>query len=341
MTKYNQKKLESEVKETLKAKERYRWYKGISKLIKTGTSVVDACKQYHIGRSEYYYWHRKIKQILDCSKPGRTIRPKMFLALSRKPHYSPKQIPKEIENIILKYRDKTNQGAEYIRYYLITKYQTTLSETGIYKVLKREGRIKPRKYHQKKKKKYINRQYLPGEKIQVDTKYVKTAKGKTYYQYSAIDVATGIIYKQLFETIEPSSSVKFLLNIINYYPFKIKRVQTDNGLEYTWRLHPEIEKEHPFDTQCRLLEIQHVCIPPASPTFNSHVERTHRIDNEELWRKHKFNSFKSMKKYLKKYVRFYNLKRATPSKNWRSPVQFANDKFGLNITSLKYLVQNV
>ena len=341
MTKCKQKRLESEVKKTLKAKERRRWYKAVQKCIRIGMTVKEACKEQRIGRSEYYYWHKKINEKLKLMKPGAHISIDHFKELSKKPHHSPKQIPEIIENVIIKIRKKTNQGAEYIHYEMITKYLTNISITGIYKVLKRKGLIKERKYHKKRKTFVVERNYQPGEKVQIDTKYVKNMTGKTYYQFGAIDVATGIVFKQLYETIDFMSSCEFLRNCVRFFPFKIQNVQTDNGFEYTWRLNPEVEKIHPFTLQCQLLQIRHVYIPPASPTFNSHIERTHRIDMEELWRKKRFFSLISMKKELKKHIYKYNHLRATPSKNWRTPIQYANDKFGLNITSLRSRVQNV
>ena len=341
MGKLKAKRVQMELKKTLKAKERYRWYSAIERLKKRGWTVKDACKEVRVSRSEYYYWHRRVQERLFCSKPGKHLRPWLFEELSRKPRYSPSQIPKEIEEKIVRLRKKTNQGAEYIRFWMIHKYQITLSVTGIYKVLKREGLIKKRRYHSKKQGTVVKRVYLPGEKVQVDTKYVKKLPGKTVYQYSAIDLATGIVYKELYETIGPQESMAFLRNLVPFYPFKIRNIQTDNGLEYTWRLNPDVSKEHPFTTQCRLLGIQHVHIPPASPTFNSHVERTHRVDMEELWRKRRFRSFRSMQKALRAHVLYYNCTRPARSKSWRTPLQFANEQFALGITSLKFPVQNV
>ena len=338
MGKIKEKNLKREFLITLKSKERYRWYISIKKLIKLGYTVVEACKALRIGRSEYYYWDRRIREITKCMKPGSLIRPKMFRDISTKPHTSPSKTPQIIVDVIIKIRNKTNVGAEYIQYWLRTKHQINMSISGIHKVLKREGFIKDRKYHRKKKAIFIKRTYKPGEKIQIDTKYVKISTGKTYYQFSAIDLATGIIFKKLYEHIDTTSACDFLREVPLYYPFPIKKIQTDNGFEYTWRLNPDIKKTHPFTIQCQLLGFEHVLIPPASPTYNSHVERTHRIDKQELWSKKKYSSLHSMKKDLKKYVFFFNFKRPTKSKNWRPPVQFAKDTFGLNFTNLYYRV---
>lgn len=330
-----------EVELTLKSKFLYQRYKSVIKLQTQGWSRKMACIRVGIPRSKFYYWHKKVKQILVLKKPGSHISAFHFREISRKPTFSPKKIPKQYEDLIIQIRKKTNQGACFISYELKTKYGINISESGIYKCLKRAKLIKERKYHRKKKLTVIKRDYKPGEKVQVDTKYVKILNGKTYYQYSAIDLATGIIFKWLYESIGPDESCDFLRKLVNFYPFKIQNIQTDNGIEYTWRLHPEIKQIHHFTIQCELLQISHILIPPASPTFNSKVERTHRIDKEELWNKKRFNSFKSMKKALRSYVINFNQKRKTPSKNWLTPIDYANLNFGLNITSLRLPVQDV
>lgn len=341
MGKGTKKRLVKEYKSVLKSKERYRWYTQIQALLQQGYSVVAACKAARVGRSEYYYWHRRIQEIEHCSKPGRLLRPQMFLEQSRKPHASPRRFSTELVALIVRIRRRTNQGAEYIRFHLIQHHGVTVSVSGIQATLKRAGLLKERTYHTKKKQTVIRRTYTPGEKIQVDTKYVKTADGTTYYQYGAIDLATGIIFKQLFKTIEPASSTAFLRTLVLYFPFPIQMIQTDNGFEYTWRLTPQIQQEHPFTTQCRLLGLHHVLIPPASPTFNSKIERTHRIDMEELWRHQPKTSFQTMQTALRRYVRFFNTKRPAASKKFRTPLQVAQQDYRINTIKLRYPVQNV
>lgn len=335
------KRLKMEVEITLKSKTLYQHYKSVIKFQSEGLSRTEACIRVGIPRSKFYYWHRKVIRILNLKSPGNHISVDCFRNISSKPRHSPRQTPPRIEQYIIDIRKKTNQGAEFIQHHLIIKHGINLSVTGIYKCLKRAGLIVERKYHQKKKLICIKRDYSPGEKVQVDTKYVKMKSGKTVYQYSAIDMATGIIFKWLYEHIGPDESCDFLRKLVNFYPFGIKSIQTDNGIEYTWRLHPEIKQTHHFTIQCKLLQLEHILIPPASPTFNSKVERTHKIDKQELWNKTRFNSFKSMRKSLKRYVHNFNHFRKTPSKDWLSPIEYANLNFSLNITSLRLPVQKV
>lgn len=335
------KRIKREVEITLKSQSLYQQYKSVIKLQAEGFSRMQACIRVGIPRSKFYYWHRRVVGILKLTRPGNHISAKQFREYSSKPQMSPRQIPGHTEEQIIKIRKRTNQGAEFIQYELLTRNGISLSITGIYKCLKRNGLIRERKYHEKKRIMVIKRDYMPGEKVQVDTKYVKTRSGTTYYQYSAIDMATGIIFKWLYENIGPDESCDFLRKVVNFYPFEILAVQTDNGIEYTWRLHPEIKEIHHFTIQCKLLHIDHLLIPPASPTFNSKVERTHRIDKEELWNKRRFSSFKSMRKALRIYVHNFNRLRKTPSRNWQAPIDYANNKFGLKITILRFPVQKV
>lgn len=57
-------------------------------------------------------------------------------------------------------------------------------------------------------------------------------------------------------------------------PFRVEKVQTDNGAEFQSGFH-----WHLLDQG-----INHVYIRPATPRLNGKVERSHRIDAEEFYR---------------------------------------------------------
>jgi hypothetical protein len=199
-------------------------------------------------------------------------------------------------------------------------------------------------------KTYEAPKYLPGEKVQVDVKYVKLKDktalklGKKYrwvYQYTAIDVATGIKCKFIYEDHDSQSSIDFLAKLRHFYPFKIQTIQTDNGFEFTWRLSPNIHKEHPFTTQCKLYGYKHNLIPPAYPRANSHVERTHRIDEEEVYRGRTFTSLEQLLKINLKNLKYFNEKRPQKSKHFLTPLKFGILNFRIKKQKLNYTVLNV
>lgn len=338
-------RIRQEVKERELAKMRNQWFRDY----RQNGNVNAVCLKYGIHRSRFYYWKKRID--LASSKNGRGYAKSLrLLAYSRRPNTSPKSYSVEVISLIIKIRKRTNRGAEHIWFILRDKYGIFVSVSGIYKVLKREGLIKQRKGRKKPILYYKAPKYLPGEKVQIDVKYVKmfdeTAKriGKVYrwvYQYTALDVATGIKCKLIYEDHDGRSSIDFLAKVRLFYPFPIKIIQTDNGFEFTWRLHPEITKIHPFTLQCRLYGFEHQMIPPAYPRANSHVERTHRIDKEEVYNGKNFSSLRELNKINLTSLKYFNEKRPQKSKHFMPPLQFGILKYQLTKQKLNYSVLNV
>ncbi len=340
-------KIKQEVKERELAKMRKMWFREYKEL----KNIKAVCRKYGIHRSRFYYWKKRIDLPPSAAKKG--IRVSMndrCISYSRKPKTNPKKYPEEVTKLIIKIRKRTKRGAEYIWFYLRDKYGIYVSATGIYKVLKREGLIRERKGRKKPFLHYEAPKYLPGEKIQIDVKYVKLVDEvckrlqKAYrwvYQYTAIDVATGIKCKLIYENIGPDSSVDFLSKVRLFYPFPIKVIQTDNGVEFTYRLHPFIQKEHKFTIQCCLYGYEHYLIPPAYPRANSHVERTHRIDKEEVYQKKTFSSLHELAKLNLKTLKYFNEVRPQKTKHFLPPLKFGILKYRLQKQKLNYSVLNV
>ena len=338
-------KIRQEVKEVELAKMRNQWFREY----KQCGNVKAVCYKFGIHRSRFYYW----KQRLDLKVSGKGkgyAKAERLKAYSRRPVSSPKSYTEEVTKLILKLRRRTGWGSENIWFELRNRYAIYISVTGIYKVLKRKGMIRERNGRKKPFLHYDAPKYLPGEKIQIDVKYVKlvdeVAKRlqrayRWVYQYTAIDVATGVKCKLIYENIGPDSSVDFLGKVRLFYPFVIRVIQTDNGLEFTYRLHPSIQVEHKFTTQCKLYGYEHYLIAPAYPRANSHVERTHRIDKEEVYQRKVFSSLKELNTLNLKSLKYFNEKRPQKTKHFLSPLNFGILKFRLHKQKLNYSVLNV
>lgn len=337
------------IKQTVKEKElakiRWQWFK----TYRETKNVSQTCRTHGISRSQFYYWKPRI-DLQSSSGKKQTTKANRLIAYSRKPKTNPREFPEETIKLILKIRKRTGRGADFIWFLLRDKYAIYVSVTGIYKILKRKGMIKKRRHKAKMNKTYEAPKYLPGEKVQIDTKYVKLVDevarrlGKKYrwvYQYTALDVATGIKCKMIYETKDPESSIDFLNKVRFFYPFPIQVIQTDNGFEFTWRLRPEVTKIHPFTLQCVLFKYEHNLIPPAYPRANSHVERTHRIDEEEVYRERAFTSIQQLHKMNLKSLKYFNENRPQQSKHFYAPLKFGILKFGLKKQKLNYTVLDV
>jgi hypothetical protein len=345
MSKLELHQIKQKVKEKELAKIRWQWFRAY----KETKNVSRLCQKFGIGRSQFYYWKKRIDLPSSGNGKGYARRIRL-IAYSRRPKTNPKEYSSGLIKLIVKIRKRTKRGPEYIWFLLRDKYAIYVSATGIYKVLKREGLIKKRRGNRKANKTYEAPSYLPGEKVQIDVKYVKVcdlialSRGKQYrwvYQYTALDIATGIKLKIIYEHHDPQSSVDFLTKLRLFLPFPIKIIQTDNGTEFTWKLNPDIHQTHPFTLQCKLFGYEHKLIPPSYPRANSHVERTHRIDEEEVYRDRVFTSLKQLHKMNLRSLKYFNENRPQKSKHFLSPLKFAILNFQLTKQNLNYSVLNV
>lgn len=345
MSKAKLRKISQEVKEKALAKIRWQWFKEYQK----SKNVCKVCRKYGVSRSMFYYWKKRL-DLQSSNRTHKTSKINRLMSYSRKPKTNPREYPEETIKLIIKLRKRTKRGAEHIWFELKDKYAIHVSVTGVYKVLKRHGLIQERRYKRRENRTYEPPKYLPGEKVQIDLKYVRLEdeiakkQGKVFrwvYQHTAIDVATGIKFKMIYENRDTRSSVDFLSRVRLFYPFPIKVIQTDNGFEFTWRFHPETTKTHPFTLQCQLYGYEHKLIPPSYPRANSHVERTHRIDVEEVYRRRTFTSLSQLHKINLKSLKYFNEKRPQKTKHFLPPLKFGILKFRLHKQKLNYGVLNV
>ena len=84
--------------------------------------------------------------------------------------------------------------------------------------------------------KYVPKPYekmqCPGQRVQVDVKFVPKvchvgeAKGKQFYQYTAIDEYSRFRYVEAFEEHSTYSSTIFLVHMLRFFKFQVECVQT-------------------------------------------------------------------------------------------------------------------
>ena len=178
-----------------------------------------------------------------------------------------------------------------------------------------------------KPKPYEQMQY-PGQRVQIDVKFVpdsclvSDSKGEKFYQYTAIDEYSRFRYLEAFDEHSTYSSTVFLEHLIKAFPFPIECVQTDNGQEFTKRL-AQTGNSTPtlFEARLEQCGIKYKLIKPYTPRHNGKVERSHRKDNEYFYASHKFYSFDDLKKQLAVHCRKYNNFPMRPL-NWHSPAEY-------------------
>jgi transposase InsO family protein len=155
----------------------------------------------------------------------------------------------------------------------------------------------------------------PGEKVQIDVKFVpyNCLKGdakrdeKRLYQWTAIDECTRKRFIYGFDEHSAENTEKFFLMLQKYFNFPIQTVQTDNGTEFTYKFISDT-KISPLDELLDRLHIKHKLIPPRTPWHNGKVERSHRNDQRYFYDFESFGSVDELNKKLSEHLKWSNSK---------------------------------
>lgn len=282
--------------------------------------VTRAARRYHTNRQFVY---RQLK------KYDGNVR---SLALkSRKPHYSPNAHNEEELGLIVSML-KSNGIYGLAEVYVRCKSKGyTRSFGSMCKQIRKRGYVKP-KIHRKSYTKYerIDGIY-PGDKVQIDIKYVPEecirfpVYGERYYQITAIDEYSR---KRVLKIVKEKSTYetsKYLLELEKNIGFKINTIQVDNGYEFVNDAEKSNRKTR-FQFIAEYLGIKIRRIRPYSPWQNGKVERSHREDGKILYGRKIFTSEKELKRAVKKHMQRYN-STAKTSLNFKSPNEIVSEYF--------------
>ena len=129
-------------------------------------------------------------------------------------------------------------------------------------------------------------------------------------------------FRYLYDEKTPNSTIDFVKRMLDYFPFRIHSIQTDNGTEFTYRKHL-FDTVHPLDIFCKKNYIKRVYSPVASPWYNGIVESTHKLDQKEFYDfcTQELTLEKANLK-LRKYNNFFNHKRIHSALNYDTPMLY-------------------
>ena len=142
------------------------------------------------------------------------------------------------------------------------------------------------------------------------------------YLFMAIDRATRWVYLRVYRDQTEASSTDFLHRLRQVAAFKITKILTDNGSQFTDRFTSKTKQptgKHLFDQQCIAQGIEHRLIPPRHPQTNGMVERfSGRIS--EIVKQTRFTCAAELEATLTNYLNTYNHHIPQRALNHLSPV---------------------
>ena len=287
-------------------------------------NITYTCQVFSLSRTIYYKW---LKRFIKFGYLGLQDKVK------RKPKM-PNQIKPDKEQIILDYIIVyPTHGPKRIANEL-KQQNIIISDTGIYRVLKRKGlnrRLFRLFFAQEKSanpvvterylREIVKRQrmhikaYYPGYLFCQDTFYVGTIKGLgRIYQQAGMDAYSHFGFAKVYRDKTALSAIDFLktkvLPVYRQFNIPLDRILTDNGKEYTthWA-----DGKHEYEKFLKENSIRHTRIKPRTPQSNGMVERFNRTLLEEFYQiammKKFYASLSELQDDLDQFITYYNFKR--------------------------------
>ena len=232
-----------------------------------GKNAEATCRHFSISKRVFYSWLPRFNKLKLSSLE--------FDTRLRKPHHLREMTTsKEVIDLISQIRADDLEKSKYeIQAELKDLHEVSIGYNTIQKVINRNPRLL-NTFHKKKLKahrrlkiarlraaKELKEKHL-GSLVQIDTKYLYILTSR-FYVFVAIDCKSRFAYIKAYKTISSASAANFLGKVIDYFPFKISAINTDNGSEYLLNFHKLTQE----------LNIPHYFSHPHTPKENSRAER--------------------------------------------------------------------
>lgn len=204
---------------------------------------------------------------------------------SRRPRNvrQPQTPPHVIQRILELREENAGCGREKLHRILLME-GITISPKGIDRViarLKARGVLREPALQRRSPKPHLKRLrrphdlpvQAPGALIQMDSKQVRMANGKTVFQFGALDYFTRKRVVALAPRLTSQEGARFLLKVLSEFPFPIQAIQSDGGSEFLGE----------FSKAVTELRLTHYFNRPNYPQGNGRIERSFRTDDDEFY----------------------------------------------------------
>lgn len=234
---------------------------------------------------------------------------KSLVERSHRPRSHPKEHSPEEKALILRHYGR-NRDDRILLWATLKEKGYARSYASMTRVLRKWVDAEEKAKSQGRNLKPYQRADYPGQKIQIDVKYVPrncVVNWRQYYQFTAVDECSRHVFREMYEEKSSYSARDFLEKLITSSPFPIRLAQTDNGTEFTNALLVKHSKHKTlFEQALEDMGIMYQRIQIATPRHNGKVERQHRCDEKRFYSKVKMYSLEDGRKQLASYNRKSN-----------------------------------
>jgi len=207
-----------------------------------------------------------------------------------------------------------------------------LSRSNLYRCLKRNAlHIIPNEEGVRVKKKF---KPYPIGYFHIDITEIRLEK-KKFYLFVAIDRTSKYVYLELFERMTMKNGCLFLNNLIKDCPYRINKILTDNGAQFTYallaeHLRPKKKPVHDFDEICQKHNIDHRLTKFRHPWTNGQVEVFNRIIKHHTTKRYHYDDAEQLRKHLHAFLLVYNYQRPLQALKFKTPYEKVIEEYKNN-----------
>lgn len=276
---------------------------------KSKESIAKLAEKYNLNPKTVQKWKNRVADEVEDKPMGRK---------------QPQSILTDIEEaIICEFRRITRFSLDDC--YISLKEQIPNLERGnLYRCLRRHDLnvLPPLEEDEKTKKKKFKNYAIGYLHIDITAIYIQKTK---YYLFVAIDRTSKLAYVELYGNQTIENSVEFLKSVLDFFPYEIKYILTDNGSQFTYELLLENlrpkDRLHPFDEICKENNIEHRLTKIKHPWTNGQVERFNGTLKEATTKKYFYESPEQLKKHLQDYLWVYNYAKKLKALKFMTPYE--------------------
>jgi transposase len=195
-----------------------------------------ACEVFGVKKSTFYKWKKEFEQHGEKGLVRkRTIAKKL-----------PQTNKTRRRKAGVGTSSRAQLGTWRIKWYLERYHDIHISESSVYRILKRNN-VEPLDKKTQRRAMHTIRyeKDTPGHQVQVDVKFLifegPNGSKVKQFQYTAIDDATRIRALKIYDKHNQDYAINFVDYVIAKFPFRINTIQTDNGHEFQSKFHWHVQ----------------------------------------------------------------------------------------------------